>query len=85
MNSRAFSVHAAAPSRTFSPILVQAPVAYEVKNLVGSAHTYLCNAVTSASYTHIGNGWTRVSIPARDERILLSHLVDFGHLYRRLP
>lgn len=82
MASRSFSVHGA-----FNPIIAEKmlTVSYEVRNVVGTAYRYLCAAVPSASYAHRGDGWTRVTVPERDEQQLRIHLNDFFLLsYRKV-
>lgn len=74
----------AAPAQFCAFNLILAPIqqplttsTYEVRNLTGDVLRYLCNAVPSTSYRHKGDGWTRVSVPLRDEKQLTAHLKDF--------
>jgi hypothetical protein len=60
-------------------------VQYEVRNVTGYAERRLFQACPSCSLHHKGDGWTRVSVPARDERCLVQHLeACFEYAWRRL-
>lgn len=85
MASHALGTPVAGPAqfRAFHPVV--STVVYEVRNMTGDAVRYLCNAVPLASYLHKGDGWTRVTVPTRDEGLLLDHLKDFfEYAYRKL-
>lgn len=86
MSSRSVIAHPALQPRTFNPVLAKKILvaSYDVKDLFGVETTYLNNAVPQASWTHRGNGWTRVSVPTRHETELVRHLVDGKYDYRRL-
>lgn len=85
MIGRGTTTVAVSQSRSFNPALVKTgSVAYQIHDLAAPDCGYLCNAVPSASYRHLGDGWTRVSVPLRDEVELLRHLNDNRSTFMKL-
>lgn len=54
---------------------------HDVRGLSGAMSDTLTLMVKTASYKHLGNGWTRVCVPLEDEPALLRFFKEwrYGH------